>query len=129
MQPVGVAAVRLCGMELLIEGLAGIHMLVAAGIIVSWLVHRFQGASLTPLVWAARIQLLLGIALVGLIEAGTDEQLNHTKIAVKLIVALAVVACAEIANSKARKGQPRPQLVDVAGVLTVVNVLVAFLWR
>ena len=116
-------------MELLIEGLAGIHMLVAAGIIVAWLMYRFQGASLTPMVWAARVQLLLGVALVGLIEGGTDEQLNHTKIAVKLLVALAVVACVEIANSKARKGEPRPMLVDIAGALTVVNVLVAFLWH
>ncbi len=116
-------------MELLIEGLAGIHMLLAAGIIVAWLVHRFQGASLAPLQWAARIQLLLGIVLVGLIEAGTDEALNHTKIAVKLLVSLAVVACAEIAAGRARKGAAKPQLVDVAGVLTLVNVLIAFLWH
>ena len=47
---------------------------------------------------------------------------------VTLLVMLGVLAAAEIANAKARKGQPRPALVDAAAGLTVLNVLVATLW-
>ncbi|MFZ2501238.1 MAG: hypothetical protein WAW88_01005 [Nocardioides sp.] len=115
-------------METLIEGLAGIHMLVAVAIVVGYVIHRMRGADLTVMVWSARAQLLLGIVLVGLIEAGTDEPLNHTKIGVKLLVAVGVVACAEIANARAKRGQSQPALVDAAAVLTFVNILVAFLW-
>jgi len=55
---------------------------------------------------------------------------NNTKMAVKLLVAIAVVACAEIAAAKERKGQgARPQLVNAAGALALLNVAVAVLWR
>jgi hypothetical protein len=66
--------------------------------------------------------------LVGIVEAG-DEPVNHAKIGVKLVVAVAVVACAEIAAAKERKGQgERPRLVTAAGALAVLNAAVAVLW-
>ena len=44
-------------------------------------------------------------------------------------MAVAVVACAEIAAAKERKGEgARPQLVNAAGALALLNVLVAVLW-
>ncbi len=55
--------------------------------------------------------------------------MNNTKIGVKLLVAVAVVACAEIAAAKERKGQSHPQLVNAAGALALLNVAVAVLWR
>ena len=64
----------------------------------------------------ARAQLVTGLVLVGLAETG-DEELNNTKVGVKLLVAVAVAACAEVAAAKERKKQgPRPQLVTAAGV-------------
>lgn len=116
-------------MKTAIAALAGIHMLLAAVMIVSALVTRYGGRELyTPLVWSARIQLLLGLVLVGLNEAA-DESLNHTKIGVKLLVALAVVACAEIANARHKRGESKLQLVDAAGALTLLNVFIAVLWK
>ena len=39
------------------------------------------------------------------------------------------MACAEIAAAKERKGQgARPNLVNAAGALALVNVLIAVLW-
>ena len=65
---------------------------------------------------------LTGILLVGLVQAN-DEESNNAKIGVKLLVAIAVVACAEIAAAKERKGEgARPQLVNAAGALALVNV-------
>ena len=83
---------------------------------------------MTPaLVWGARAQLVTGLVLVGLAQA-EDDDVNNTKIGVKLLVAVAVVACAEIAGAKERKGQPRPQLVNAAGALALLNVAIAVLW-
>ena len=56
-------------------------------------------------------------------------RVNNTKIGVKLVIAVAVVACAEIAAAKERKGEgARPQLVTAAGVLALVNTAIAVLW-
>jgi hypothetical protein len=116
-------------MKTAIAALAGIHMLLAAVMVGSALVTRYGGRELyTPLVWSARVQLLLGLVLVGLNEAA-DESLDNRKIAVKLVVAIGVVACAEVANARRKRGEPKLQLVDAAGALTILNVFIAFLWR
>ncbi len=103
------------------------HLLGMAAIIGS-AVFVARGRATPALVWGARAQLLTGIVLVGLLEMG-DEPVNHVKIGVKLLVAIAVAACAEIAASKARKNEgERPQLVQAAGWLAVLNAAVAVLW-
>ena len=45
-----------------------------------------------------------------------------------LAIALGVVACAEIAAARERRGQGNPNLVHAAGGLAVLNTLVAVLW-
>lgn len=115
-------------METLIGLFVVLHLLAMATIVGGWIAHRLGAEkALVPLVWAARAQVLIGLVLVGLNEMNAEE-VNNAKVAVKLLVALGVVASAEIANARARKGQPVPRLVDVAAALTVLNVLVAVLW-
>lgn len=106
------------------------HFLGLAALIGGWLAMRFGGRTdtLSLVVWGARIQLLTGILLVGVIEMGDLSEINHMKIGVKLVVAIAAVAAAEIAAAKAKKGDLRTTLVDAAGALGVLNVLVAALW-
>jgi hypothetical protein len=114
-------------MEFLVHVFVVLHLLGMAAIIGSALFVA-RGAVTPALVWGARAQLVTGILLVGLVQAN-DEEVNNTKIAVKLVVAIAVTACAEIAAAKERKGQgARPNLVNAAGALALVNVLVAVLW-
>jgi len=114
-------------MEIVINVFVVLHLLGMAAIIGSALFVA-RGAVTPALVWGARAQLLTGIALAGLVQAN-DEKFANGWFAVKLLVAIAVVACAEIAAAKERKGQgARPQLVLAAGVLALVNVLVAVLW-
>lgn len=103
-----------------------LHLVGLLAIIGSVVVRR--GVPTPALVWGARAQILTGLALVGINEAG-DGDVNHTKIAVKLVVALGVAACAEIAAGRERRGQGRPDLVHAAGALAVVNTLVALLWN
>lgn len=78
-------------------------------------------------VWGARIQLLLGLGLTGLAEAG-DAEVNHAKIGTKLVIMIAVLACAEIGNGKSKRGENGRTLMLVASALALVNALIAFLW-
>jgi hypothetical protein len=122
------AAISLGAMDLLYSLIVVAHFLGLAALIGGWIATRVGSTALSPVVWGARVQLLTGILLVGVAEMGGDAQLNHVKIAVKLIVSVAVVAAAEIASARARRGAAKPQLVDAAGALGVLNVLVAVLW-
>ena len=115
-------------MELLVSVFVVLHLLGMAAIIGS-AVFVARGAVTPALVWGARAQLVTGLILVGLAQAGDDE-VDNAKIGVKLLVAVAVAACAEIAAAKERKGQgARPQLVNAAGALALLNTAIAVLWR
>lgn len=83
----------------------------------------------TPaLVWGARAQVLTGILLVGFAEA-LDDEVDHVKVAVKLVVGIAVAGCAEVAAGRARRGAADViPLVRVAAGLALLNTAVAALW-
>ncbi|KRE62105.1 hypothetical protein [Nostocoides sp. Soil756] len=104
-----------------------LHLLGMAAIVGS-AVFVARGRSTPALLWGARAQIVSGLILVGIAGAGTDP-VNHAKIGVKLVIAIAVAACAEIAAAKVRKGEgERPQLVTAAGALAVLNAAIAVLW-
>ncbi len=115
-------------MDFLVHLFVVAHLLGMAAIVGS-AVFVARGAVTPALVWGARAQLVTGIILVGLVQMN-EEEVDNTKIGVKLLVAVAVVACAEIAAAKERKGEgARPQLVHAAGALALLDVLIAVLWR
>lgn len=106
------------------------HWAGLACIVLGYVLSISRGVIGTVMVWGARIQLLLGLALVATVEmGGSAEPLNNAWVGVKLVVALAVVALCEIARGKAARGQNNPILMHIAAGLTVVNVLVATLWH
>ena len=65
-----------------------------------------------------------GLALMG-VAIADDLDVNHTKLGIKLLIALAVVALAEISAGKQKRGAANPTLVHIAGVLALVNVVIA----
>lgn len=79
----------------------------------------------TTMVWGARAQLVTGLGLVGVAFA-SDNEPDHTKIAVKLLIALAVVGVAEATHKKTTPGDKAWLAV---GILTLVNIIVAVVWR
>lgn len=115
-------------MSALYDVLAILHLVVAATILVGYAMQLRAPAAGPVMAWAARIQLLLGLVVVGIGEGALDKEYDHVKIAVKLLVSLAVVALVEISRARARRDEPQPVLVHAAAGLTVVNVLVASLW-
>jgi len=73
----------------------------------------------------ASTQLLTGLLLVGLHESGSldsDYVVDHTKIAIKLIVALAVIAMYSIGK---RKAEQKLYWVLI-GALTLTNIVIAY---
>jgi hypothetical protein len=103
------------------------HLLGMAAIVGS-AVFVARGVVTPALLWGARAQVVTGLVLVGLAQAG-DDPVDNTKVGVKLVVALAVAACAEIAGGRERRGRgSRPQLVHAAGALALLNAAVAVLW-
>lgn len=117
-------------MDLIYQGLVAAHLLGMAAVVGGWVAVRTGRTVTAPVVWGARAQLLTGLALVGLASADStdDHVVNHAKIAVKLVIALVVVAVAEIGAARARRGQDSGSLLDVAGGGAVANTLVAALW-
>lgn len=115
-------------MNLVYDLIVVLHLLGMAAIVGGYLVTlRAPHVNLVQ-VWGARAQLLTGLVLVGLRESGAvdGEPLNHTKIAVKLVIALIVVAAAEIQFRRRRHDDP---LTHVVGLGAIANVLVAVLWH
>lgn len=110
-----------------IQGLLVVLHLLGMAAIIGSALFVARGATTPALVWGARAQLVTGLLLVGLAEA-TSEPVNNAKVGVKLIVAVAVAACAEIAAAKARKDAPVPELVTAAGALALLNTAIAVLW-
>ncbi len=81
------------------------------------------------MLWGARAQIIAGLALVGLAEAALDNELNHIKIGVKLIVALVAAWLVEKGSAKARRDEVVPAaMVHAAGTLAMLNAAVAVLW-
>ncbi len=118
----------MAGMHIVYALVAVLHLLGMAALVGGWLVSLRTDVMNTVMVWGARIQLLTGLVLVGLAEMG-DGQLDHTKVGLKLVIALIVTGLAEAAAGKERRGEEAPSMRNAAGGLALLNVLVASLWH
>jgi len=73
----------------------------------------------------ALTMLVTGLALVGLAEMADDAPVNHPKVAVKLVVLLAILALVWIQR---RREQTSPGVFGLIGGLTTLNVVIAVMW-
>lgn len=121
-------------MEILHSILFALHLLGLAAIIGSFFVQlrRKTDFVLLPTLIGAITQVVTGLALVGLaqaaIAAGADFEIDNAKIAVKLIIALIVLAAAIVAVVVQKRGGRVQPWFHAAGGLAVVNLLVAVFW-
>jgi hypothetical protein len=104
-----------------------VHLVGMAAVVGGWLAVARAPKVIPAILWGARAQVLTGLLLVGVNEM-IDDPVNNAKVGVKLLVALAVAACAEIANARQKRGEPNPTLVNAAGALAVLNTAIAVLW-
>ena len=117
-------------MDFVYNVLVALHLLGMAAVVGGWIAVRSGRTLIAPIVWGARAQLVTGLLLVGIASAIKDDDhtVDNAKIAVKLVIALGVLAAAEIGRARTKRGQDAGTLLDVAGGGAVVNVLVAALW-
>jgi hypothetical protein len=117
-------------MEILRNILLFLHVLGAAAIVGIWFATFRKPTVLPGQFHAALLQLVTGLALVGIIEAGDLANVNNVKIAVKLLIAIAVAVAAFIGYRKHKRGQTvSTGLAHAVGGLALINIAVATLWQ
>jgi hypothetical protein len=115
-------------MDLLHSFLVFLHILGAAALVGGWLATFKKPTVGRFLFIGAWVQLVTGILLVGLAEMG-DGSINHTKIAVKLVILVVVLIVAWIGRRKVKRDQPVPTgIAHSVGGLALVNVALAVFW-
>lgn len=122
-------------MDPLYTVLVFLHILGAAALLGGWLatfkkptvgIFQFIGA------W---VQLVTGVALVGLAEmAPADSEIggdvNNIKIAVKLVLLIAILIAAWIGRRKVKRDEPvSTGIAHAVGGLTLINVAIAVFWQ
>ena len=93
-----------------------LHLLGAAAIIGPWLAAPRSGRIRMAMVWGARAQVVTGLVLVGICAGSSSDpadELIRAKIGVKLVIALACAASAEIANGRQRRALAGRQTAPV----------------
>jgi hypothetical protein len=106
------------------------HILGLAAIVGTFFVQmRAKSGFSTGIVLGGAItQVVTGVALVGIHQASGHE-VDNVKIAVKLVIAVAVLVAAILAHVASRRGGRVRPAFHTAGGLAIVNVLVAVLWQ
>ena len=127
-------------MELVRDITLIIHFLGLAMIIGPFLIQMraHTGYAFSWVLAGGTVQLLTGLLLTGLAEMrladDPDVSVDHTKIAVKTVLALVIFVVALIAYRRQKKIEPGASqrsllpLLHVAGALAIANVFIAVLW-
>ncbi|SIO84326.1 hypothetical protein [Nocardiopsis sp. JB363] len=112
-------------MDFLYSALVFLHMLGLAGIIAGFLMQLMTDnlKATKVLLHSSLLQFVTGLLLVGVAEMADLADIDHVKIAVKLVISLAVVVVGVLNLRK-----PAKNLAIIAGVLAIVNIGVAVFW-
>ena len=112
----------------IVTGILVVIHLIGWALVLGGLATRMRKPEIPAGVWhGALTAVVTGLLLVGIAEMG-DGDVNHVKIAVKLVISLVVLVAAEIGAARSKRGQDAGTLLDVAGGAAVANVFVAVLW-
>lgn len=105
-----------------------VHMLAIAGIL-GLLLHQWNKSprKLSPgVLHSAATALIAGLVLVGsYASAKPDETLNHTKVGIKLLIVLVILA---ISYLNVKKSELKKNIWLALIGLTLLNILIATAW-
>lgn len=115
-------------MDIAISLVLILHFIGLAGIIGGWLAVIKAPHVNKAIMHGAILQVVTGIILVGLQEMQGDVEMNHIKVAIKLVIALVVlvVAIMGVRKEAGARGSTAT-LAHIAGGLAIVNVAIAVL--
>ena len=107
-----------------------LHFIGLASLLGGFLVQmRSPEKGVNPaMLHGALTQLVTGVLLVGIASAGLvpGEEIDHAKIAVKLVIVLIITALAFIGR---KRTPPQVGIWGAIGALTLVNVVIAVFWN
>lgn len=115
-------------MQTVFEVLAVLHLVALVGVLVGWGIQIPKPTKrINPaMLHGSLTQLVTGVAMVGLADSvlADEEDINHVKIGIKLVVLLVIVFLNW--TNRAKESVPTAVWATIGG-LTLVNVLVAVL--
>ncbi len=115
-------------MEIVYDALVVLHLLGMAGIVSGVVARMVAPGSPNSLIMitGAGAQVLTGVALTGIASAGlVDSEVDNTKIAVKLGVAVVILVLAHVLWRRPTAGSG---MFGALAALTLLNVGVAVFW-
>lgn len=117
-------------MTILFNILVFLHVVGAAMIVGYWIATMREPTVHPRQRDGAFLQLLTGIAMMGLLPFMPDAEPNYAKLGIKFVIAVLVAVLAVIGARKAKNGQPvSTGLAHGVGGLALVNIAIATLWQ
>ncbi|MBX7446225.1 MULTISPECIES: hypothetical protein [unclassified Arthrobacter] len=117
-------------MTILFNFLVFLHVVGAAMIVGYWIATMREPTVHPRQRDGAFLQLLTGVAMMGLLPFLPDANPNYAKLGIKLVIAVVVAVLAIVGTRKAKTGQPvSTGLAHGVGGLALINIAIATLWQ
>jgi multisubunit Na+/H+ antiporter MnhB subunit len=117
-------------MRTLLDILLFLHIVGAAMIVGIWIGNMKKPTVHPRQRDGAFLQLITGIAMMGLLPLMPDADPNYPKLGIKLVIGVAVAVLAVIGSRKYKKSEPISKgLAHSVGGLALLNVAIATLWN
>ncbi|MGF4046005.1 hypothetical protein [Paenarthrobacter nitroguajacolicus] len=117
-------------MSILFNILVFLHIVGAAMIVGYWIATLKEPTVHPRQRDGAFLQLLTGIAMMGVLPLMPDADPNYFKLGVKFAIGVAVAVLAVIGTRKVKKGEPvSTGLAHGVGGLALINIAIATLWN
>jgi hypothetical protein len=117
-------------MTILFSILVFLHIVGAAMIVGYWIATMREPTVHPRQRDGAFLQLLTGIAMMGLLPFMPDAHPNYPKLGIKIVIAIVVAVLAVIGARKVKNGQPvSTGLAHGVGGLALLNVAIATIWQ
>lgn len=117
-------------MRILLDILLFLHIVGAAMIVGYWIATLRQPTVHARQRDGAFLQLLTGIAMMGILPMLPDANPNYFKLGIKFAIGLAVAVLAVIGSRKVKKGEPvSTGLAHSVGGLALINIAIATIWH
>ncbi|MEO8283831.1 MAG: hypothetical protein ABI568_10570 [Pseudarthrobacter sp.] len=117
-------------MTIVFSILVFLHIVGAAMIVGYWIATLREPTVHPRQRDGAFLQLLTGIAMMGILPMMPDADPNYFKLGIKFAIGLAVAVLAVIGTRKVKKGEPVPTgIAHGVGGLALVNIAIATLWN
>lgn len=117
-------------MSILFSILVFLHIVGAAMIVGYWIVTLKEPTIHPRQRDGAFLQLLTGIAMMGVIPMLPDADPNYFKLGIKFAIGVAVAVLAVIGSRKVKNGEPvSTGLAHGVGGLALINIAIATIWN